>query len=103
MKKIYANLIFLLVFASSALHSKAQIISQLSFYSPLISTFDMRYINNHLVVSQNGLLIFDVTNPMTKPKLTSANIVSRQYSIHNGRTGKLCLHGRREQRDICCV
>ena len=54
------------LFATTA---RSQTISQLSFYSPLISTFDMKYTNNHLVVSQNGLLIFDVTNPNNKPKL----------------------------------
>jgi hypothetical protein len=51
------------------IQSKAQEISQLSFYSPLISTFDMKYTNNHLAVSQNGLLIFDVSNPAKKPEL----------------------------------
>jgi hypothetical protein len=49
----------------------AQEISQLSFYSPLISTFDMKYTNDHLVVAQNGLLIFDVANPENKPKLVA--------------------------------
>ena len=42
--------------------ANSQTITQLSFYSS-ISIFDMKYINNHLVVSQNGLLVFDVTNP----------------------------------------
>src|ERR1700674_5281273 len=42
--------------------ANSQTITQLSFYSS-ISVFDMKYINNHLVVSQNGLLVFDVTNP----------------------------------------
>ncbi len=49
----------------------AQNIVQLSFYSPLISTFEMKYINDHLVVSQDGLLIFDVTNPNVRPKLVA--------------------------------
>jgi len=67
MKKIYP-LVFLLAFFQK---SNAQTISQLSFYSPLINTFDMKYINNHLVVSQNGLLIFDVTDPTKKPGLVA--------------------------------
>ncbi len=69
MKKYYTGIGFifglLLLFNFSA---NTQIISQLSFHSPLISTFDMKYTNNHLVVSQNGLLVFDVSNPDAKPK-----------------------------------
>lgn len=57
--KIYA----LLLLVVSGYATSAQKIVQLSFYSPLISTFDMDYTNNHLVVAQNGLLIFDVSNP----------------------------------------
>lgn len=52
-------------------NSKAQVISQLSFYSPLINTFDMKYTDDHLVVSQNGLLIFDVSDPAKKPQLVA--------------------------------
>lgn len=70
MKKIYTgSLLFLLLLTFEKLN--AQVISQLSFYSPLISTFDMKYSNNHLVVSQNGLLIFDVSNPKRKPNLVA--------------------------------
>ena len=50
---------------------KAHVISQISFYQALYSTFDMKYTNNHLVVSQNGLLIFDVTDPTKKPQLVA--------------------------------
>lgn len=68
MKKNYAtfSLVFIFLFSAAV---NTQTISQLSFYSPLINTFDMKYTDNHLVVSQNGLLIFDVTNPTQKPKL----------------------------------
>jgi len=69
MKINYTNIFCTLLFSFLFFSAKAQVISQLSFYSPLISIFDMKYTNNHLVVSQNGLLIFDVINPNTKPKL----------------------------------
>ncbi len=67
MKKFYniCLLIILLMFGNAI---AAQTVTQLSFYSPLISTFDMKYINNHLVVAQNGLLIFDVSDPSVRPK-----------------------------------
>jgi hypothetical protein len=69
MKKYYTILVACSFFFFQNLN--AQIISQLSFYSPLINTFDMKYTNNHLVVSQNGLLIFDVSNPENTPKLVA--------------------------------
>ena len=67
MKKLFL-VALLFVFCYIA---KAQNIVQLSFYSPLINTFDMKYTSNHLVVSQNGLLIFDVSDPTVKPKLVA--------------------------------
>ncbi|MBA3647811.1 MAG: T9SS type A sorting domain-containing protein [Chitinophagales bacterium] len=50
------------------LATNAQTIKQLSF-RPLTSTLEMKYIQNHLVVSQDGLLTFDVSNPNVTPIL----------------------------------
>ncbi len=58
MKKYFYTLILWLV---SGFTAESQTISQLSFATS-ISIFDMRYTNNHLVVSQNGLLIYNVNN-----------------------------------------
>lgn|GEM_PF-3864141 len=68
MRKKFYSLVFMCAFYFTV---KAQNIVQLSFYSPLISTFDMKYTDNHLIVSQDGLLIFDVTNPLQRPRLVS--------------------------------
>jgi len=82
MKKIYPGLLVITLLLLIK-QSNAQVISQLSFYSPLISTFDMKYINDHLVVAQNGLLIFDVTNPKNKPQLVAQTTYpgSTAYSV----------------------
>jgi len=92
-----SNFINILIIALLLLvqRSDAQVISQLSFYSPLISTFDMKYTNNHLVVSQNGLLIFDVTNPNDKPKLVAQTSYpgSTAYTIDVHGSNAYMAHG----------
>jgi len=52
--------------------SFSQTISQLSFVAPLISTFDMDYINDHVIITQQKLLIYDVTDPANPDKVGSA-------------------------------
>jgi hypothetical protein len=42
----------------------AQSITELAFFSPLISTFEMKYTSDHLIISQQGLKIFDISNPL---------------------------------------
>ncbi len=69
MKNYFYKVYILLFLLTVGYGINAQKIVQLSFYAPLISTTDMKYIDNHLVVSQNGFLIFDVTNPEQKPQL----------------------------------
>ncbi len=71
MKKYIYALFILISFIALNYGASAQNIVQLSFYAPLISTFEMKYTSNHLVVSQNGLLIFDVSNPNVRPTLLS--------------------------------
>ncbi|MEO5569478.1 MAG: T9SS type A sorting domain-containing protein [Bacteroidia bacterium] len=53
---------------------RAQSITELGFFSPLISTFDMKYTNNHLVIAQQNLKIFDVTNPANPTQVGTATI-----------------------------
>lgn len=60
-------IVFLFSLMITASITKAQKIVQLSFYSPLISTFDMQYTKDHLIISQDGLLIFDVSQPTKRP------------------------------------
>ncbi|MDQ3021242.1 MAG: hypothetical protein M3R36_11845 [Bacteroidota bacterium] len=67
-KKLLSGLlIFLCIFSSSL---KAQFIQELSFYAPLPSIFEMKYINNHLLISQQGMRIMDVSNP-SNPQLVA--------------------------------
>src|SRR5215217_1752886 len=49
---------------------QAQTVQQLSFLttSPVL---DMKYVDNHLAVSLNGLSIYDVSNPDQTPVLVS--------------------------------
>src|ERR1700687_6190454 len=65
--------------------ANSQTITQLSFYSS-ISIFDMKYINNHLVVSQNGFLVFDVTN-------TSAISLVGQSAFPDGAAHAIAAQG----------
>lgn len=51
---------------------KAQSVTELGFYSPLISTFDMKYASDHLLISQQGLKIFDVSNPANPQQVATA-------------------------------
>jgi hypothetical protein len=80
MKKLYTTICLSVCIFLLSHSAGAQEISQLSFYSPLISTFDMSYTNNHLVVAQNGLLIFDVKNPNSKPKLVAQTTYPGSYA-----------------------
>ena len=50
----------------------AQSVTELGFYSPLISTFDMDYTSDHLVITQQGMKIFDVSNPGNPQQVGSA-------------------------------
>lgn len=58
---------------STAAIGKAQSVTELGFYSPLISTFDMDYTSDHLVITQQGLKIFDVSNPGNPQQVGSAS------------------------------
>lgn len=42
---------------------QAQQITELSFVTPLPSTFEIKYLRDHVLVSQNGLKVYDVSNP----------------------------------------
>lgn len=61
--------LFLIVISFTTL---SQSITELGFLSPLISTFDMKYTGNHLVISQQGLKIFDVSNPANPQQVGTA-------------------------------
>ena len=61
--------------------SFSQTISQLSFFSPLISTFDMDYINDHLVISQQFLYTMDVSDP-TDPTIAGQVLYPGNYAYH---------------------
>ncbi len=50
-------------------NATSQTISQLSFFSPLISTFDADYNNDHLYVSQQLLIVFDVSDSTDPEKV----------------------------------
>src|SRR5688572_25917867 len=50
----------------------AQSITELGFFSPLISSFDMKFSGQHLVITQQGLKIFDVSNPASPVQTGSA-------------------------------
>ena len=56
------NIIFIFLFSIARI-GIAQSVTELGFYSPLISSFDMDYTSDHLVITQQGLKIFDVSNP----------------------------------------
>ncbi len=66
MKKITLSLLFLVCIYAL----QAQTIQELSFLtaSPVL---DMKYIDNHLAVSLNGLSMYDVSNPNQPPALVS--------------------------------
>jgi|SRR6185436_8702169 len=63
---------FFVIISGVRLSSSAQSITELSFFSPLISTFEMKYTNNHLVISQQGMKIFDITNVLNPVQVGSA-------------------------------
>ncbi len=66
----HIQVIFLLSFFLGAFKTAtSQTISQLSFFSPLISTFDMDYSNNHLYISQQFLIVFDVSDSTDPEKV----------------------------------
>jgi hypothetical protein len=69
MKKFAAIAFLTISFMEKAL---PQTIVQLSFVSPLISTFDMDYINDHVIISQQKLLIYDVSDPENPDKVGTA-------------------------------
>jgi hypothetical protein len=63
MKKFFYTIsavCFIFIFYSP---SFSQTISQLSFFAPLISTFDGDYQNDHLFITQQNLLVIDVSDP----------------------------------------
>lgn len=62
MKKIYITLLHFILFIS-CITTQGQTITELGFFSPLISTFEMKYSSNHVLITQQGLKIFDVSNP----------------------------------------
>jgi len=68
-KKLLISGTFFLILLNSGL-LKAQSITELSYYAPLPSIFEMKYINNHLIISQQGMRIMDVSNPFN-PQLVS--------------------------------
>jgi hypothetical protein len=61
-------LLVYLLSATSAAYS--QTVTELGFFAPLISTFEGKYFNNHLFITQQGLKVFDVSNP-ANPTMTS--------------------------------
>ena len=67
-KQFLLSIILIGMFATS----RSQSITELGFFTPLISTFDMKYSNNHLIISQQGMKIFDVTNPANPQQVGSA-------------------------------
>lgn len=51
-------------------HIHSQSIKELSFFAPLPSIFEAKYLNNHLFISQQGLRVMNVSNPFN-PQLIS--------------------------------
>lgn len=81
MSKTSQILFSLLFIAGISINSFAQTISELSFYAPLPSTFDMDYINDHLVISQQYLITADVSDP-TDPQLIGSVLYPGNYAYH---------------------
>lgn len=59
MKKI----VLLITLLINIVDVKSQTVTELGFFAPLINTADVKYVNNHLIVAQQGMKIFDVSNP----------------------------------------
>src|SRR6185295_3115378 len=57
----------------------SQTISQLSFFAPLPSTFDMVYSEDHLVISQQYLITVDVSDP-TDPQMVGSVLYPGSYA-----------------------
>lgn len=83
MKKIF--LISILSLTVTVL--SAQVITQLSFVAPLPSIFDIKYINNHILVSQQGLKSFDITDPFN-PVLSATVTYPGSYAYQLTAEGK---------------
>ena len=76
MKTSCLLLLFMLIGLSPVI---AQTISQLGFYVPLPSTFEGKYVNNHLLIAQQGLRVIDVTNA-NSPSLTGSATYPGSYA-----------------------
>ncbi|MEO5673577.1 MAG: T9SS type A sorting domain-containing protein [Chitinophagales bacterium] len=83
MKKIF--LISILSHTVTVL--SAQVITQLSFVAPLTSIFDIKYINNHILVSQQGLKSFDIIDPFN-PVLSATVTYPGSYAYQLTAEGK---------------
>jgi hypothetical protein len=68
MKKLFT--IILLLYLS--ISSNAQTITELGFFASLPSTFEMTSRNNYLFITQQGLKVFDVSNPSAPQQVGSA-------------------------------
>lgn len=79
MKNPTRFLFFILVFNIIFGKVNSQTISQLDFFAPLPSTFDMVYSNDHLVVSQQHLITFDVSDP-TDPQMVGQVLYPGSYA-----------------------
>jgi hypothetical protein len=62
MKNYTYPLILIVLMLTSKVY--AQTITELGFFSPLVSTFEGKYYNDHLFITQQGLKVFDVSNPL---------------------------------------
>lgn len=79
MKKLLCVPVFLSFIFAITKNTFSQTITELSFFAPLISTFDMDYINDHLIISQQYLITVDVSDP-EDPQLAGSALYPGSYA-----------------------
>jgi hypothetical protein len=79
MKKLIRMAVLLSFIFGITKKTFSQTITELSFFSPLVSTFDMDYINDHLVISQQYLYTIDVSDPQN-PQVAGQTLYPGSYA-----------------------
>lgn len=76
------KLLFIISILFFSYYTKAQTITELGFFAPLINSSDVKYINNHVVVAQQGLKIFSIANPANPVQVGSTAYPGSGNSPH---------------------